>query len=55
MFLHAAIVAVITRKLLARQCAACGKKQLFPPSKLGKAVYCWRYEALIEPIEKHKS
>ena len=40
MLLPMAVIAVTTRKALERECAACGKKAVFPPSRIRDTVYC---------------
>ena len=35
MLLPMAVIAMTTRKALERECAACGKKAVFPPSSQG--------------------
>ncbi len=49
MLLQTAIVAVATRKALERQCAECGTRHVFPPSKMAESVSCPRCEASIPP------
>jgi uncharacterized paraquat-inducible protein A len=49
MFLQSAIVAIVTRKTLERQCAECGTKHVFPSSKMAETVFCLRCEASIPP------
>lgn len=52
MFLPSAIVAFVTRKTLVRQCAACGNRQVFPPSRIRESVSCPRCGAFIPPKEQ---
>lgn len=40
MLLPMAVIFVRTRKALERECAACGKKVLFPPSCIRDTVWC---------------
>lgn len=49
MFLHSAIVAIVTRKTLERRCAECGTRHVFPPSKVAESVSCPRCGASIPP------
>jgi ribosomal protein S27AE len=52
MFLHSAIVAVVTGKTLERECAACGNRHIFPPSRIRESVSCPRCGAFIAPKEQ---
>ena len=42
MLLPMAVIAVTTRKALERECAACGKKAIFPPSRIRDTVLLLR-------------
>jgi uncharacterized paraquat-inducible protein A len=49
MLLYAAILAAATRNALMRQCAECGMRQVFPPSRIAESVSCTRCGASIPP------
>jgi hypothetical protein len=52
MILHLAIIALSTRKRLERQCPECGRKLVFPPSRINETVLCAKCEAPIPPKGK---
>ena len=52
MILHLAIIARSTPKTLERQCPECGRKLVFPPSRINETVLCAKCEAPIPPKGK---
>ena len=48
MILHLAIIALSTRKRLDRQCPECGRKLVFPPSRINETVLCAKCEARLK-------
>jgi len=55
MLLHVAVVAVVSRKMLERQCGECGKKNVFPPNRSADSVFCPQCGASIPPKDGQKA